>query len=207
MSRQEKGLAGTAAAPVHPCTDADLLAAAVRTIETHGYAGLTLSRLAEAAGTSRMTLHRRGITLADVVAGLSVQAAAELQAALFPVLVSRESAAARLDAALRALFDVADQHLPLLAGLFSDDDGIFHAEPDSTGALPSDEAFVAPFVRLLADGAVDGTLRAQDDPTETATVLFNTAGWGYVQLRHAQRWPADRARDGVLALVLPGLRR
>jgi hypothetical protein len=102
--------------------------------------------------------------------------------------------------------DVADRHLPLLAGLFADDEGIFHAEPDETGALPTQEIFVAPFAKLMADGAVDGTLLAQPDTTESATVLFNTAGWGYIQLRNSQRWPPDRARSGVIRLVMDGLR-
>lgn len=186
-------------------TEAALVQAAAGVIAQHGYAGLTLERLADAAGTSRMTLHRRGVSLPSVVAGLSLTAAAELRDALYPVLTSTAPAAARLRSALSALYDVADRHLPLLAGLFADDDGIFHAAPDKSGALPTDPVFVAPFAKILADGHLDGTLRRQEDADEAATVLFNAAGWSYVQLRHAQRWPADRARAGVDALVLHGL--
>lgn len=192
---------------MHVCTDEAMLDAAGTVIAEFGYAGLTLGRLAEAASTSRMTLHRRDITLAGVVAGLSVRAAVELRGALFPVLTGTGPARQRLSAALEALCEVADRHLPLLAGLFSDDAGVFHAPPDATGALPTHEIFVAPFAKLLADGEADGTLRPQQDRIETATVLFNTAGWGYIQLRHAQRWPAPRARAGVLDLVLSGLAR
>lgn len=187
------------------CTDQALLDAAVAVVTNHGYAGLTLARLADVAGTSRMTLHRRGVSLAGVVAGLSLRAAAELRDGLFPVLTGTGPARQRLEAALEAVFTVADKHLPLLAGLFADDTGVFHAPPDATGAVPTAEVFVAPFAKLLADGQADGTLRPQADATEAATVLFNTAGWGYVQLRHAQRWPADRARTGVRTLVMAGL--
>ena len=185
--------------------DEVVLQAAGTVIAESGYAGLTLARLAEAAGTSRMTLHRRGVTLPAVVGALSLRAAGELREALFPVLTSTQPAAAQLREALHAMFDVADRHLPLLAGLFSDDAGVFHAPPDATGALPTDEIFVAPFAKLLADGQRDGSLRVLADPTEAATVLFNTAGWGYIQLRHAQRWPVQRARAGVIELVLSGL--
>ncbi|MFC3689224.1 hypothetical protein [Aquipuribacter hungaricus] len=139
------------------------------------------------------------------MAGLSGRAAAELRVVLFPVLASTAPGRERLERALAALFQVADRHLPLLAGLFDGDDGVFHDAADDTGALPTAAVFVAPFVRLLADGAADGTLAVQDDPVEAATVLFNTAGWGYVQLRHSQRWPPERARDGVMALVVGGL--
>ncbi len=195
------------AGPAEPaaCMDAELLDAAVVVIESSGYAGLTLARLAEAAGTSRMTLHRREVTLSGVIGGLSRRAAGELRDALFPVLTTSAAADQRLRAALEALCDVADRHLPLLAGLFADDTGIFHAAPDVTGTLPTHEVFVAPFAKLLADGAADGTLGQQTDPTEAATVLFNTFGWGYVQLRHAQHWPTARAREGVLRLVMMGL--
>lgn len=186
--------------------DAALLAAAMDVITAHGLRGLTLERLADAAKTSRMTLHRRGVVLADVVLSLSAQAAEELRTALFPVLTSTAPAADRLETALTALCDVADRHLPLLAGLFADDTGIFHGPPDDTGALPTLELFVSPFAKLLAEGTLDGTLRPHDDPLETATILFNSFGWGYVQLRHAQRWPAQRARSGLLSLTLSALR-
>lgn len=188
------------------CTDEAVLQAAVSVIEEFGFGGLTLERLARAIGSSRMTLHRRDITIAAVVAGLSIRAAAELRDSLFPVLTATGPADERLSAALCAMCEVADRHLALLSGLFSDDQGIFHAEPDESGVLPTHEIFVAPFAKLLADGEADGTLHAHRDPIESATVLFNTAGWGYIQLRHAQRWPAERAREGVIELVVRGLR-
>lgn len=190
-----------------PASDVDdvLLEAAGAVIAEHGLGGLTLARLADVAGVSRMTLHRHNITIAHVVTALSVRAAGELRDAVFPALVGTDPADRRLRLALEAMCGVADRHLPLLAGLFAADDGVFHAEPDDTGALPTDAIFVAPFAKLLADGAADGSLVAVGDPTEVATVLFNVAGWGYVQLRHAQRWPAERARNGVLDLVLLGL--
>lgn len=191
---------------VQACTDEAILTAATAVIEEHGYDGLTLMRLAESARSSRMTFHRRDITLPSVVAGLSLKAASELRDGLYPALLGTGPADQRLEAALEAMCEVADRYLPLLAGLFADDDGIFHAEPDETGALPTHETFVAPFAKLLAEGAADGTLDPGPDATETATVLFNTAGWGYIQLRHAQRWPVDRARAGVMQLVMGGLR-
>jgi len=188
-----------------PLGDEDLLDAAGTVLARHGTAGLTLARVAEAAGTSRMTLHRRGVSVPSLVAGLGARAARELLEALYPALVGTSDARTRLEQALHATFDVADRHLPLLAGLFASDEGVFHDEPDAGGALPTAEAFVAPYAKLLLDGARDGSLRPLEDAAETAAVLFNTAGWGYVQLRYSQRWPAARARDGVLALVLRGL--
>lgn len=42
-------------------------------------------------------------------------------------------------------------------------------------------------------------------PTVTATVLFNTVGWGYVHLRASHHWSAEQARAGVVDLALRGL--
>lgn len=182
-----------------------VLDAAVLVIAEHGSAGLTLARLATAADTSRMTLHRKGFTIHGVLLGLRARAAAELKEALFDPLTSTAPAVDRLAQALTATFDVADRHLPVLAGLFAADTGVFHAAAGPDGALPTAQGFVAPFAKLLSDGGADGTLRRVDDPEEAAAVLFNTAGWGYVQLRHSQRWPAARARRGVIDLVMTGL--
>lgn len=182
-----------------------LVEAAVDVVATHGYDGLTLERLASAAGTSRMTLHRRGITIDAVTAAMSARAAAELRDALFPFLVSTDPARSRLEGALRAMFDVADRHLAVLAALFGADDAVFHGAADPEGARQTGDVFIAPFAKLLADGAADGTLRRQPDADEAAAILFNMAGWCYVHLRHTQGWPGPRARDGVLRLVLEGL--
>ena len=188
-----------------PVTDPELLAAAARVLAEHGYRGLTLDRLAGPAATSRMTLHRRGVSVRGVVDGLTLLAVTQLHAGLLPALTGDGHAAARLNAAVRAVLAVADEHLPLLAGLYADDAGVFHAPPGADGRVPTHDVFVAPFARLLRDGALDGSLRGVQDPVETATALFNLAGWGYVQLRHAHRWSAAHATDAVLALVLQGL--
>jgi hypothetical protein len=64
--------------------------------------------------------------------------------------------------------------------------------------------FVDPLHRLLLDGAIDGTLQA-DDPREMATVLYNAVGHTYRHLRSGHGWSPTRARAGVLRLVLDGL--
>jgi hypothetical protein len=68
------------------------------------------------------------------------------------------------------------------------------------------DVFAEPFQRLLRDGALDGTLR-KGPPTVTATVLFNTVGWGYLHLRASHHWQPAAARQAVLDLVLNGLLR
>jgi len=189
--------------------DPRLLPGARQVLATHGLSGLTLERLSSASGVSRMTLHRRGVSLPQVVEALVADAGQEYLRAVLPPLTGPGDAATRLEAVLQATFAAAERHLPLLAGMFARPDSVFHDRPgpDTRPDAPvaSTAVFTAPFARLLQDGAADGSLRAVRDLDVSAAALFNVAGWGYVHLRHSQHWDADHAADAVLDLVLPGL--
>jgi len=190
-------------------SDPRLLLGARQVLAEHGLSGLTLERLSASSGVSRMTLHRRRVTLPEVVEALVADAGREYLTAVLPALTGPADAAARLRLVLLATFGVADRHLPLLAGLFHRPDSIFHdPQPEAAGpdaAIASTDLFTGPLSRILRDGAADGSLRAVRDPDLSAAALFNVAGWGYVHLRHAQHWPHGMAADAVLDLVLPGL--
>jgi AcrR family transcriptional regulator len=201
--------------------DPSILAAARQAVERHGWRETTLERIAGEAGLSRMTLHRRGVTRAAVLAGLGSLLEDEYRAALWPALTAPGSARERLELACAGMCDVAERNLELLAALGdAPRDRIFHEPGGSPGgdSLPSPAApnprgggvltrrvFTEPVERLLRDGAADGSLRAVEDPAETATVLFNLVGWTYRHLRRGHGWEPDRARRGVLTIALEGL--
>lgn len=181
--------------------DADIADAAIDLITTHGFSALTLERLAEAAGVSRMTLHRRGVTRPLVIDALLGRAAESYVTALWPVLTSSGTARDRLALALGAVCATADDHLSLLAGLFGTAESPFHVLGQD-GAHETHELFAGPLARLLRDGELDGSLRPSADPDEAGAVMFNLVGWGYVHLRHSQQWPAARARPAVVGFAL-----
>jgi AcrR family transcriptional regulator len=178
-----------------------LVDATAAAVARWGLAQVTVERIAAEAGLSRATLHRRGLTREVLIAALAQRAAEQFRAAFWPALTGLGNAAERLQAALEAMFAIADQNLQLLAGMFLAHGEVFHRP--GPHALTVD-AFADPLERLLRDGAVDGSLR-QVDPTVAATVLFNTAGWGYVHLRASHRWPSEQARAAVIDLVVGGL--
>jgi AcrR family transcriptional regulator len=182
-----------------------LLPAARVVLADHGLSGLTLERLSTASGVSRMTLHRKGITRSDVVDALLADTSQRYLSAVLPALTVPGTAAERLRAVLIAMFAVADDHLPLLAGLFARPDSVFHDPAAGSDPVGTSELFTRPIARLLRDGALDHSLRVIDDPDTTAAAIFNIAGWGYVHLRHAQRWTTKKAATSVLDIVLPGL--
>lgn len=183
--------------------DTRILTAARQTVERHGWRETTLERIAGEAGLSRMTLHRRGVTRAAVLDGLARLLEGEYRDALWPALTAPGSARERLELGLERMCDVCEGNLELIAAL--DDaprDAIFHDE--GTGVLTR-RVFTEPVERLLRDGAADGSLRAVEEPAETATVLFNLVGWTYRHLRRGHGWTPDRARRGVLDIALRGL--
>ncbi len=175
--------------------DASLLDAAIAALQEVGWQGLTLERIATAAGVSRVTLWRQRVTLEQITEGLLVRLTTDYRAMLWPILTAEGTGCDRLKEALRALCGVADLHLPLLVAT----DTIFHEAHILTRT-----DFIEPLARLLQDGMSDGSIRAVDH-REMASVLFNTVCWTYVHLRAKHQWTPERVQALLLELVLEGL--
>lgn len=188
--------------------EARILDAALRVIRDVGIDGATLDRVARVAGRSRVTLHRRGIGRSEILEAVATRVATEFEGAILPALSAPGTAAERFDALWTALFGTADRHLQFLAGLFAGAESPFHRHVGNTqnSQIATDDRFVAPIERLLRDGALDGSLVAQNNPHDAATVMFNATMWTYVHLRLAHRWPRDRATSAARD-VLDGLAR
>lgn len=178
-----------------------LIDATAAAIARWGLAQTTRERIAAEAGISRATIYRRDVTRDQLVAALTDRAVQTFRTAIWPALTGRGSAAERLRAVLEAMCTAAEQHLPLLSGMFSAEGEVFHRP--GPNALTVD-VFAEPLERLLLDGAADGTLREISE-TVTATVLFNMVGWGYIHLRASHHWDPETARRSVIDLALHGL--
>jgi AcrR family transcriptional regulator len=181
--------------------DPHLVDAALRVLDTDGWDGLTLERVATEAGSSRTTLWRQGVTPEALVDALLARLSDDYRDAVWPALTGDGSGADRLRRALDALCDVADRNLTLLAAT----DTAFHeaAEP----GRPRSTSSLAPIRRLLQDGLADGSLAFDEPVAELAAVLFNAVCWTYVHLRLRHRWPPRRARAVLLDVLLRGLER
>ncbi len=174
--------------------------AAMTVLGEHGLAGATLERIAAAAGMSRMTLHRRGVGKAEILAGLVERMVASERTELAWVLATEGDARTRLRAVLERRCKVAERYLVLLEALDAGArDAIFHDDEGMTRA-----ELVDPLWRLLVDGAADGTL-VSEDPREDATLLYNLVGHTYRHMRTGHGWSPERARDGVVRLALDGV--
>jgi AcrR family transcriptional regulator len=176
--------------------------AARHVLARDGLAAATLERISAAAGVSRMTLHRRGVTKQDILRAVAERFESEHRAAMWQALVAKGTARERLRRALELQCELTERNLATLEALSAPvRDAIFH---DTGPAALTRDVFVEPLQRLLLDGAADGSL-AQVDAEETATVLFNMVAHTYRHLRSGHGWSPARAREGVLGLVMDGL--
>jgi AcrR family transcriptional regulator len=185
-----------------PDVPAHIVDAARHILAQDGLAAATLERISAAAGISRMTLHRRGVSKDDILRAIAGRLEDDYRDAMWPALVASGSGRDRLEQALVGLCDVTERNLALHEALSVQARNTIYHEDEQEPLTRS--VFVQPLERLLLDGAADGTL-AQVDPKETATVLFNAVGHTYVHLRTGHRWPPERAGQGVIALVMTGL--
>lgn len=182
--------------------DEAVLEGAREAIARHGWRNATLQRIADAAGVSRMTLHRHGITRAGILAALAERLEEAYREAFRPALESPGSGAERLRLALAAQCVVEEQFLDVSTALAaSESDALFHESGDDT--LTRD-AFVAPLRRILLAGSADESLLVAN-ADETATVLFNLVGWTYHHLRAGHGWLPERAARAVVEIAVRGV--
>lgn len=181
----------------------EIVEAARRLARSGRLRAASMQELADEAGVSRVTLYRRGATRENVIAALRDELAREERDAIWPAITADGSGRDRLELALRALCAVGEETLGLSSALSHEvTAAIYH---EGGGRQLTREEFVAPFRRLLLDGAADGSLRQLGDPDETATVLYNQVTWTYWHLRTGHGWEPDRAVAGVVAMALDGV--
>jgi AcrR family transcriptional regulator len=181
--------------------DKDLLAVAARLLDEEGWDALRLERIADAAGVSRATVWRHGLTRRAVEQRLREQLAADYQALMWEPLTMPGTGAERFAAALRALCAVAERNLPLLAHT----DTAFHG-PD-LGAAGLSVDYFAPWLRILEQGHADGSLVPVAEPHRFAVLVSDTVLFSYVHLRAHHRgygWSPETTRDAVTSLVAQG---
>jgi AcrR family transcriptional regulator len=179
-----------------------IVEAARQMLATDGLEAATLERISAAAGVSRMTLHRHGVSKRDILRALAAQFEADHRREMWTALVAPGTARARLQLALELQCGLAERNLATLDALSAAARAAIFHEPGPAALTRA--VFVEPLERLLRDGAADGSLAAVD-ARETATVLFNTVAHTYRHLRSGHGWSAERARGGVVALVMAGV--
>jgi hypothetical protein len=165
---------------------------------------LGMEELASAAGLSRMTLHRRGVSREQIRGSLASLLAGEYQAAAAPALASLARAPERLALALGSVCEVDERYLGLIDGLGEDLAAIYHEPGD--GEVLTQMPFTDALRRILQDGIQEGSLAVSGDLDEAATLLFNATGWTYRHMRSGHHWDASKAQVQVVRLLVAGMR-
>jgi TetR/AcrR family transcriptional regulator len=134
-----------------------------------GFTGTRMGELAAAAGVPRATLYYHFSGKDEVLAWLLRSTLADLKAAVVDAAAGAVDARGRLTAVLRAQVELMGRRPAACRVLIANLDRAGHLPDIAAGVV---EAFHAPVARLLAEGAVDGSLRRTGDPDRTAGVLF-----------------------------------
>jgi AcrR family transcriptional regulator len=184
-------------APALQTVDKSLRRATIDVLAERGWDGLTLERVAGAAGRARSTLWRQGLSREALVGALVGELAEDFRASMYPILTSGGTGRERLVTGLEALCDLLDRHLPLMLAT----DEAFHQ--DTAPGQPPD--YLHPFIVFLRDGVADGSLTLAHDEVTTADIAFNTVAWPYVHLRGRHNWPVETAKAAVVGVVLDGI--
>jgi len=180
-----------------PRVDEELRRATIAVLRARGWDGLTLERVAEAAGRARSTLWRQGLSREALIGALVGELAEDFRASMYPVLTAGGTGRERLVLGLETLCDLLDRHLPLMLAT----DEAFHQDT-APGQSPD---YLHPFIVFLRDGIADGSLPSADDVVTTADVAFNAVAWPFVHLRGRHGWPAEKTRAAVVGVVLNGI--
>jgi len=177
--------------------DQTLRAATVEVLAEHGWNGVTLERVAERVGRSRVTLWRQGLSVETLLNALLDDLAQDYRDTMWPVLAAHGTGRENLVRTLTALFDVIDRHIPLVLS----SDLIFHREQERNGSV----SFLDPFERFLREGVADGSLHPRGRISDVAEVLLVSAAFTYVHMRGRHHWSRSRVRSLTLDLVLRGM--
>ncbi|MGA9112761.1 MAG: TetR/AcrR family transcriptional regulator [Candidatus Dormiibacterota bacterium] len=176
-----------------------LVDAATEVLAEDGWEGLTLQAVAARAGVSRVTVWRQATSRELLAAEMINRLAVDYRETLWPILTGPGTGAERLGAALAAMCDVADRHLPLL---LASDSAFRQSHAEVMHAV----GFTEPIVRLIRDGVADGSIAGPADPAALGDVVFNATYWPYIHLRGRHRWSARDARAMLLPLIQGGIR-
>ena len=194
--RYARSIAPMSARTCQRAARSTLLAAARKAVEKHGYAGLTLERIAAEADISRVTLHRRGHSKDEIFNALITQMFEEHRDALWPALVAGGNGAERLGLAVAKDCDLCERDLPLMLAARAQLDEAVHGED---GPIDQQPAWLVaePFQVLARDGIADGSLR-DGDPEVFGALMANWAGDDLRQPAHHLRLePAPRPQRVV----------
>jgi AcrR family transcriptional regulator len=177
--------------------DEKLREATVAVLAEHGWTGVTLERVAEKAGRSRVTLWRQGLTREVLLNALLDDLAGDYRDSMWPALTAAGTGRERLVRAIEAFCDVVDRHLPLVLA----SDTIFHHEAERGGSV----VYIEPFERFLREGAADGSLHPHGRIDDVAEILMVSVGFSYAHMRGRHHWSRTRTRRVILDLTLRGI--
>ena len=154
----------------------ELLPAAREVVREHGLAGMTIERVAEHAGLSRVTLHRWGVKRDALVLALVKATAEEMRVALWPALAGPGTARDRMELALLDAHREGKVAIPLVEVDFG------KAGVPEVGAITSLDAPHRLADAILRDSTLNGVLFRKTEEGKTLDTANTRNATGLFEL-------------------------
>jgi AcrR family transcriptional regulator len=173
------------------------------TFAQRGFDETRIEDLAEATGVPKATLYYHFGGKDEILAWLLRSMLSALGEAVTEAALGRGSARRRLEAVVRAQLGVMAER-PASCRILIADLGRAARMPDLAEAVG--RAFHGPVLRLLADGATDGSWRKLKDPTILASAIFGAVVLPALDtLINGERLDPDQVAPPILRFIFTGL--
>lgn len=185
-----------------PSNIASRLTQAAGPIARRGLEQTTIEEVADATGVPKATLYYYFTGKEEILAFLFAELLGIMAEQVARAVEGSGPAAERLHEVLVAQLSVMVEQRDACQALLGDL-GRAGRIPEIAAAI--DHAYLAPVRQLLAEGAVDGSLRPAADPQAVALAVFGAVTtWGLFGLLDEERVDAAKEADVLFDLLLRG---
>ncbi|PWN04287.1 TetR family transcriptional regulator [Nocardioides silvaticus] len=187
-----------------PAQIAARLPAAAELFADRGFENTKVDDVAAATGVPKATLYYYFAGKEEILAFLLQETLQQMADEVAIAVQAPDSAAARLAAVVRAQLRVMADQPSVCRALI---ENLGHAGRIPELASSVTEAYYTPVQQLLDEGVRDGSLRATEDPSTTAMVLFGAVTMSALSYLAAGRpLSPEGLSPAILTVVLDGLR-
>jgi AcrR family transcriptional regulator len=178
--------------------------AAVEVLIQHGIGGLTMDRVAEAAGVGKGSLYNYFNNKRELIRFIHQRTVEPAMTALEETLATPDPAPVKLEAVLRKWFEHFAKHRTIFDFMFNDPRTQEMLEPSKRSART---AGIASFTKLLEQGIAEGSFRPIDAARASEIFLGAVIITTEQQMILGEQRPVDDSVSKLMDVFLNGLLR
>jgi AcrR family transcriptional regulator len=176
--------------------------AAVKVLGEHGIGGLTMDRVAEAAGVGKGSLYNYFKTKRELIQFIHERTIEPAMGALEETMAAPDSAPAKLEALLRKWFEHFATHRRIFDFMFNDPRTQEMLEPSKRSARAEG---IDSFTKIIEQGITEGSFRRLDAARSAEIVMGAVIVMTEQQMILGEERPVDESVSKLMDLFMNGL--